>query len=61
MKGTKGLFSANSGQQSNANNYAQMLIQAQEQKHLANKLLKIKPSVDNREPTKYSHINHNRG
>ena len=38
-----------------------MLIQAQEQKNLANKLLKIKPSVDNREPMKYSHLNNNRG
>lgn len=33
--------------------YAQMLLQAQEQKTLAQRLINIKPSVDNKEPKRF--------
>ena len=43
------------GHSATGGNFAQLLIQAQEQKCLAQKLLNIKPSVDNREPKRYVH------
>lgn len=45
----------------NTGNYSQMLIQAQEQKALATKLLNLKPRVDNKEPKKYTHLLQGRG
>ena len=47
------------GQQNS--NYSQLLIQAQEQKALASKLLNLRPSVDNKEPKRFSHLNNGRG
>ena len=58
MKATKSpasitvLASANGGP-----NYSQLLIQAQEQRCLANKLINLKPRIDNKEPKRYSHLN----
>jgi hypothetical protein len=58
MKATKSpaliivLATANGG-----SNYSQLLIQAQEQRCLANKLINLKPRIDNKEPKRYSHLN----
>eukprot|EP00347_Sterkiella_histriomuscorum_P006437 403352776 len=42
-------------------NYAQLLIQAQEQKNLATRLINLQPSIDNREPKKFQHLNQKKG
>ncbi|TNV86371.1 hypothetical protein FGO68_gene12679 [Halteria grandinella] len=42
-------------------NYSQLLIQAQEQKALASKLINLRPGIDNKEPKRYNHITVGRG
>ena len=37
-------------------NYTSMLIQAQESKHLVQRLINLKPSIDNRKPKEFVHI-----
>lgn len=46
------------GQQSS---YSYMLIKAQEQKNLASRLINLKPTVDNKEPRRYNHLNKQKG
>lgn len=41
----------------NQANYTQMLMQAQEQRHLAQRLINLKPTIDNKQPQKFNHIN----